>query len=836
MISAQTLRAKRGSGRLAAASPRQVKRATMAEISATSGPSPASIRDPAYSSGPIVLILAIILTVAAIQKSGPPAVVSAGAPAADFSAARAMPDLREIAAQPHPLASAENARVRSYLTKRLAELGVAPEVQTATVATANPSGLRTFAIVNNIVARIPGSASTGAIMLVAHYDSVPSSPGAGDDSAAVAAILETVRALKSGPPLRNDLIVLFTDGEELGALGAKAFVKNYPALREAKVALNFEMLGDYGPVLMLQTSRNNAWLIRALATTPFPCASSLEPTDYWHAPSDGDPSVFLRAGIAGMNFAATRGLTRYHTQLDNIANLDPRSLQHLGSYALSLARQFGGADLSKPHTGDAIYFSAFGGFFHYPAAMAIPLAILVSIVLIVALIIGVRRETIVGHGIFAGSVIYAAAAVLSLVEGLVVLFMVTHFAARQMLPGGTIYGGAFFVAASTAVVFATLCAIYWRLAGRIPRANLAAGALVILALLALACPAVRPSASFLLTWPLIFAVLAFNFRWAGRQSHDPISAIAATLVAVIPSAVMLAPRLVPAGHATAMMSWASALIAVLMFGIFIPYIDILSGNHEALLAAVLAAAGVVLFAIGMRESHFSDTQPRPDSVFYILDANSGHATWASLDRAPDRFTAQFFQSHVRAGSLALLTGESASPTQNNDEAGRKQSVDAGRFCPLNGGATIEGDAPAAELAAPELHITDDSTTAGVRTVTMHIASARGAPIMWITVARGIEVMASSIDGKSPGAGASNGYSAWFWGVPDDGFDLTLKLATSGPVRINLIDQTNWLPSFPGMAITPRSPDLMPTPFLFFDSSTLVRKTFIVGGLPTIPIA
>ncbi len=169
----------------------------MAETSATSGPSSASIPDPAYSSGPIVLILAIILAIAAIQKSGPPAVVGAGAPAMDFSAARAMPDLREIAARPHPLASAENARVRGYLMKRLAELGVAPEIQTATVARTNPSGLRTFASVNNIVARIPGSASTGAIMLVAHYDSVPSGPGAGDDSAAVAAILETVRALKS---------------------------------------------------------------------------------------------------------------------------------------------------------------------------------------------------------------------------------------------------------------------------------------------------------------------------------------------------------------------------------------------------------------------------------------------------------------------------------------------------------------------------------------------------------------------------------------------------------------------------------------------------------------
>lgn len=779
-----------------------------------------------------MLVLAIILTIAAIQKSGPPPIVGAGAPAADFSAARAMPDLREIAKLPHPLTSAENARVRGYLVKRLSEFGVAPEVQTATVAGVTRPGLRTFASVNNIVARVPGSASTGAIMLVAHYDSVPSGPGAGDDSAAVAAILETVRALKSGPPLRNDLIVLFTDGEELGMLGAKAFVENYAALREVKVALNFEMRGDYGPVAMFQTSADNAWLIHALAAAPFPRASSLAPAAYRRLPNDTDLTVFLRAGIAGMNFAAIRGLTRYHTRLDNIANLDSRSLQHQGSYALSLAREFGGLDLSRPHTGDAIYFSAFGRFFHYPVSMAMPLAILVSVVLLIALIAGIRRGSFSVGAICAGFGIYAAAIVLSLVESRIVLTIFTHFAAREMLPTGTSYGGAFFVAASTAVVLATLCAIYWWLARRLSRANLAAGALAIWALLALLLTAVFPGGSYLLTWPLLFAALALNFRWTGRQSRDPIPAILATIVAVIPCAVMLAPIFVSTGDATPMMFWVSAILTVLMFGIFVPYIDLLTGNHEVLLAAALAVAGIVLFTIGMRDSRFSDAQPRPDSIFYMLDANSGRATWASLDRAPDRFTAQFFQSHVRAGSLALLTGEIASTAQDSDLIG--PSAKAGRFCQLNGGATIEGDAPDAELAAPELHVIGDSTSAGVRTVTLHIASTRGAPIVWITIAHGVQILASSVEEKSPGAGASDGYSAWFWGVPAGGFDLTLKLVKAGPVRINLIDQTDWLPSFPGMAITPRAADVMPTPLLFFDSSTLVRKTFIVGGLPTTP--
>jgi hypothetical protein len=118
----------------------------------------------------------------------------------------------------------------------------------------------------------------------------------------------------------------------------------------------------------------------------------------------------------------------------------------------------------------------------------------------------------------------------------------------------------------------------------------------------------------------------------GRQSRDPTPAIVAALVAVIPCAIVLAPVLISTGHVPPLMFWGTAILTVLMFGIFVPYIDLLSGNHEALLAAVLAVAGVSLFAIGIRESRFSDMQPRPDSIFYILDANSGHATWASLDR------------------------------------------------------------------------------------------------------------------------------------------------------------------------------------------------------------
>lgn len=73
------------------------------------------------------LLLGIALAVIAILPPSPKAV---NAPDAEFSAERAMADVRIIAAKPHPMGSAENADVRKYLLGRLDELSVQAEETT----------------------------------------------------------------------------------------------------------------------------------------------------------------------------------------------------------------------------------------------------------------------------------------------------------------------------------------------------------------------------------------------------------------------------------------------------------------------------------------------------------------------------------------------------------------------------------------------------------------------------------------------------------------------------------------------------------------------------------
>jgi hypothetical protein len=193
--------------------------------------------------------------------------------------------------------------VRDYLVAQLSALSMQPQVSTA-IGVNGGFGAISVGNTRNIVARLPGTANSGAVLLMAHYDSVPNGPGAADDGAGVSAILETVRALKTGPALKNDLIVLFTDGEEPGLLGAEAFVASHPWMKDIGLVMNFEARGNRGASLLFETSVNNASLMNEVAhAAPSPIASSLFYSLYKLLPNSTDFNMFRPAGIPGLNFA-----------------------------------------------------------------------------------------------------------------------------------------------------------------------------------------------------------------------------------------------------------------------------------------------------------------------------------------------------------------------------------------------------------------------------------------------------------------------------------------------------------------------------------------------------
>ena len=92
----------------------------------------------------------------------------------------------------------------------------------------------------NIVGRLPGRVEgSGAVLMLAHWDHLGEAcrapdaadrlcNGAVDNASGIAVMVEAVRLALSEGPLDRDLIVLATSSEELGLLGAEAFVADPP--------------------------------------------------------------------------------------------------------------------------------------------------------------------------------------------------------------------------------------------------------------------------------------------------------------------------------------------------------------------------------------------------------------------------------------------------------------------------------------------------------------------------------------------------------------------------------------------------------------------------------
>jgi Zn-dependent M28 family amino/carboxypeptidase len=212
----------------------------------------------------------------------------------------------------------------------LQALGLSPQIQKTAVVdpiSALDPKMVVAGTVQNVVARLAGTSGNKAILLVSHYDSVATGPGASDDGSGVATLLETARSLKAGPPLRNDVIFLFTDGEEIDLLGAQAFVQAHPWAKDVGLALNFDTGGTAGIVYTYETSPGNAELIYEYAkAVPYPVTSSMMYEMYRTMPNESDFTPLKQAGIPGFNFAHLGGKSRYHTMMDNPGHLDLRSL------------------------------------------------------------------------------------------------------------------------------------------------------------------------------------------------------------------------------------------------------------------------------------------------------------------------------------------------------------------------------------------------------------------------------------------------------------------------------------------------------------------------------
>ncbi|MGK0387183.1 MAG: hypothetical protein ACI849_001805, partial [Patiriisocius sp.] len=354
----------------------------------------------------VVIILLIGLSFDSLLPSSATLV---SAPDTEFSAERALIPLREIAKAPHYHGTDEHKRVRSYIISELKKLGLETEVQEEFVLSNRYQGLIKP---KNIVARLKGSGTGKTLVLLSHYDSalVPSF-GASDAGSGVVTILESLRAYKaSGASPVNDIIVLFTDAEEIGLDGASLFVDTHPWAKNIGLVLNFEARGSGGPSNMIvETNGGNTNLIKEFtkADVPFPVASSLMYSVYKMLPNDTDSTIFREDGdIESMFFAFIDDHYDYHTANDTVENLDIETLQHQGSYLLPLLHYFAASDLSSLKAQeDSVYVNMpLVKFIHYPFSWILPMLILAFILFFGVLGYGFSKHKLNFRGVLKGFV------------------------------------------------------------------------------------------------------------------------------------------------------------------------------------------------------------------------------------------------------------------------------------------------------------------------------------------------------------------------------------------------------------------------------------------------
>jgi len=317
------------------------------------------------------LVLALAIGVWSLQV---PAPRPADAPATAFSAERAMVDIREIAQRPHAIGTPEHARVRQVLIDRLSAMGLETTTQTGALSPEAVERLGQWSSapvpptlqVTNIFARLPGrDPAQPAVMMMAHYDTTWVSPGAADDSTGVAAILEAVRAIQARGSIERDLVVLFTDAEELNLDGARVFFAEHPWRDRIGMIVNLEARGGGGRASMFETGIGNTPTIQLFGQTApgadgGTTASSLAGFIYGQMPNGTDFTIPRDRGIGGVNFAFVGRPSHYHTPESTPEALDVGSVQHIGSQALEVTDRLVRVE-ALPGTGpDRVYADVLG--------------------------------------------------------------------------------------------------------------------------------------------------------------------------------------------------------------------------------------------------------------------------------------------------------------------------------------------------------------------------------------------------------------------------------------------------------------------------------------------
>jgi hypothetical protein len=737
--------------------------------------SPPCVHRAAPLAGLLVMALALALQLAAAR---PPAPLPLTAPEEAFSAARALALVERLLGDgaPHPTGSEANAAVRDRIIAELTALGYAAETQAAFSCSQIWPICGT---VENVLARLPGERDGPAVMLAAHYDSVPAGPGAADDMAGVATVLEIARILAAGTPPGNPVIFLLTDGEEPGLLGAEAFTAAHPWADSVGVVVNLEARGTSGPSILFETAGDNSQLVAAfLDHAPRPVVSSLYDTLYEFLPNNTDLTVFAAAGLPGINFGFIEEDAHYHTPLDNLANLDPGSVQHQGDNALAAVRAYGALDLARLPAGNRVSLDLLpGAIVHWPEPWTLGLAAACLLLWAGLAITLLRRRETSGRALLSGLVVLPAGVLGAAVLGLGLVLGVSALSGAaepwyaQPLPlRAAVWAGALLVVALLATAVARRAG-YW---------GLSLGVWLWWALLSLLTAAFVPgfSAMFLVPTGLTLVTLALVAFTRLRLRRGALEVAAAVALFGASSLWLLFALGAETGAGVELGALAgfgvglasSALAPLLAVPATEPRLRrvLLAGAALLLLAAAATALGV---------APYSEERPQRLNLIYLADGESGAAHW-------------LVEQTALSGSASMAVPGALRQAANFSD-------EPAALLPWSDRQYPAAPAPPAGMPPPEVRLLGSDDVAGELVLQVELRSPRGASRLALYIPEAYGLSRITIPGTRhilAADAARGGYHSFSCiGGACDGLQLALHLQQRGPATLLVVDATQGLP-------------------------------------------
>lgn len=591
------------------------------------------------SSSIITLLLIVFAIYWSIRSVMPSYKSDLSAEKTSFSTDRALEHVKKIAQKPHGVGFPAHQEVREYIVSELEKMGLETTLQEGYTAGRNWGN---FSKATNILARVKGSGSGKSLLLLSHYDSNPhSSLGASDAGSGVATILEGVRAyIANNQTPKNDILVLFSDAEELGLNGADLFVNQHPWAKEVGLVLNFEARGSGGPsYVFMETNRGNQNLVQEFikANPEYPLATSLYYSIYQLLPNFTDLTVFRQDGdIEGMNFAFIDDHFDYHTEKDSYERLDKNTLAHQGSYLMPLLHHFSNTNLNTLKSlNDYVYFNIpFFGMVSYPFEWIWLMFSLAIICFVLILISGFGKNVLtlkdIGKGFLPLLIVLIINCIIGFFSWSALKWMYPQY--KDILHGFT-YNGYTYIFAFV-LLSVSICFWVYHKFKKIETPNLLVAPIILWLSICGGLAAYLQGASFFII--PVFAVLAALFVTINQEKPSAYLLVFLTLPAIGLYAPLVQGLAVGLGLK---MMVGSTLLTTLTFVLALPVFGFYKKKKR------LAYLGFVLFFGCMLSAHFnsgfSKDNAKPSSLLYVLDSNKKTANWATYDHNTVKWNEQF---------------------------------------------------------------------------------------------------------------------------------------------------------------------------------------------------